>query len=63
MSTTVILVELSYFFIMLIPKLIPKYNSGKLAEDFVQSIFTPIPKAQKADQCSDFLTIILITYF
>jgi len=28
------------------------YKFGKLPEDFVQSIFTPIPKVQKADQYS-----------
>jgi len=37
-------------------------NSGKLPEDFVQSIFTPISKIQKADQYSDFRTISLISH-
>ena len=38
------------------------YNSGKRPEDFVRIIFTQIPNVQKADQCSDFRTISLISH-
>ena len=38
------------------------YNSGITPEGFVRSIFTPIPKVKKADQCSDFITISLISH-
>jgi len=36
------------------------YRSGYIQEDFRKSIFVPIPKINKAQDCSDFRTIALI---
>lgn len=38
------------------------YETGILPEDFVQSIFIPIPKVNKAKNCGDFRTISLISH-
>lgn len=38
------------------------YETGILPEDFVQSIFIPIPKVNKAKNCGDFRTISLICH-
>ena len=44
-------------------KLINKiYNTGYFPEDFRRSIFVPIPKVSKAQECSDFRTIALISH-
>src|SRR2546425_1054450 len=38
------------------------YQSGLIPEDFRESIFVPIPKVSKAQECSDIRTIALIAY-
>ena len=38
------------------------YKSGYIPEDFRKSIFVPIPKVAKAQDCSDFRTITLISH-
>ncbi|KAG1657347.1 putative uncharacterized transposon-derived protein F52C9.6 [Nymphon striatum] len=38
------------------------YETGNLPDDFVNSIFIPIPKVNKAKDCSDFRTISLISH-
>ena len=38
------------------------YNTGKIPTDFLQNIFVPIPKKPKAQDCSDFRTISLISH-
>ena len=38
------------------------YISGYIPEDFRKSIFIPIPKTAKANECSDFRTIALISH-
>ena len=38
------------------------YQSGHISEDFRESIFVPIPKVSKAQECSDFRTIALISH-
>ena len=38
------------------------YNSGYIPEDFRKSIFVPIPKVSRAQECSDFRTIALISH-
>ena len=38
------------------------YRSGYIPEDFRRSIFVPIPKVSKAQECSDFRTIALISH-
>src|SRR5206468_679923 len=38
------------------------YQSGSIPEDFRKSIFVPIPKVSKAQECSDFRTIALISH-
>ena len=44
-------------------KLINKiYKSGIIPEDFRNSIFVPIPKVSKAQDCSDYRTIALISH-
>ena len=44
-------------------KLINKiYRSGVIPEDFRNSIFVPIPKVSKAQDCSDYRTIALISH-
>jgi len=49
--------------IEIISKLINKiYNSGCIPQDFCKSIFIPLPKIAKAQDCSDFRTITLISH-
>ena len=49
--------------IEIICKLINKiYNSGCIPQDFCKSIFIPLPKIAKAQDCSDFRTITLISH-
>ena len=36
------------------------YRSGYIAEDFRKSIFVPVPKVSRAQECSDFRIIALI---
>ena len=44
-------------------KLINKiYNSGYIPEDFRKSIFIPVPKVSRAQECNDFRTIALISH-
>lgn len=44
-------------------KLINKiYKSGYIPEDFRKSIFIPIPKVARAQECSDYRTIALISH-
>lgn len=38
------------------------YETGQIPEDFLESIFIPLPKIQKATKCSDFRTISLIPH-
>src|SRR3989442_558423 len=38
------------------------YQSGHIPKDFRESIFVPIPKVSKAQECSDFRTIALISH-
>src|SRR2546425_4247796 len=38
------------------------YQSGHIPKDFRESIFIPIPKVSKAQECSDFRTIALISH-
>src|SRR3989442_14922140 len=38
------------------------YKSGYIPEDFRESIFVPIPKVSKAQECSNFRTIALISH-
>src|SRR5258708_23740608 len=38
------------------------YKSGYMPEDFRKSIFRPIPKVSKAQECSDFRTIALVSH-
>ena len=38
------------------------YQSGFIPEDFRESIFVPIPKVSKSQECSDFRTIALISH-
>ena len=38
------------------------YISGYIPVDFRKSIFIPIPKTAKANECSDFRTIALISH-
>src|SRR5881296_1480623 len=38
------------------------YKSGYIPEDFRESIFVPIPKLSKAQECNDFRTIALISH-
>lgn len=38
------------------------YKSGYIPEDFRKSIFVPIPKVARAQECSDFRTIALISH-
>src|SRR3989442_11200508 len=38
------------------------YKSGYIPEDFRESIFVPNPKVNKAQECSDFRTIALISH-
>src|SRR6267154_2782767 len=38
------------------------YKSGYIPEDFRKSIFIPIPKVNKAQECSDFRTIALVAH-
>ena len=49
--------------IEIVSKLINKiYNSGCIPLDFCKSIFIPLPKIAKAQDCSDFRTITLISH-
>ena len=49
--------------IQIMTRLINKiYKSGYIPEDFRESIFEPIPKVSKAQECSDFRTIALISH-
>jgi exonuclease III len=38
------------------------YKSGIIPEDFRKSIFVPVPKISKAQECSDYRTIALISH-
>ena len=38
------------------------YKSGQIPEDFRKSIFVPVPKLNRAQECSDFRTIALISH-
>src|SRR5437867_2651273 len=38
------------------------YKSGYIPEDFRESIFVPIPKVSKSQECGDFRTIALISH-
>ena len=38
------------------------YKSGYIPEDFRKSIFVPLPKVAKAQDCSDYRTIALISH-
>ena len=38
------------------------YKSGYIPEDFRKSIFVPIPKVCRAQECNDFRTIVLISH-
>ena len=38
------------------------YQTGSIPEDFRKSIFVPIPKVSKAQECSDFRTIALMSH-
>jgi hypothetical protein len=38
------------------------YKSGYIPEDFRKSIFIPLPKVAKAQDCSDYRTIALISH-
>src|SRR5688572_6748102 len=38
------------------------YKSGQIPEDFRKSIFVPVPKINRAQECSDFRTIALISH-
>src|SRR5437899_2876585 len=49
--------------IQIMTRLINKiYKSGNIPEDFRESIFVPIPKVSKAQDCGDFRTIALISH-
>ena len=39
-----------------------KYNSGYIPKDMKQSIYVPLPKKPKAQKCTEFRTIILMTH-
>src|SRR2546425_12581233 len=50
-------------FIQIMTRLINKiYKSGYIPEDFSESMFVPIPKVSKAQECGDFRTIALISH-
>ena len=38
------------------------YKSGHIPEEFRKSIFVPVPKVNRAQECSDFRTIPLIAH-
>ena len=38
------------------------YNTGYIPEEFRKSIFVPLPKVSKSQECSDFRTIALISH-
>src|SRR5688572_15127308 len=38
------------------------YKSGQIPEDFRKSIFVPVPKISRSQECSDFRTIALISH-
>src|SRR5688572_6825753 len=38
------------------------YKSGQIPEDFRKSIFVPVPKINRAQECSDYRTIALISH-
>ena len=38
------------------------YKSGHISEDFRKSVFVPLPKISKAQDCNDFRTISLISH-
>ena len=38
------------------------YKSGQIPEDFRKSIFVPVPKVNRAQECNDFRTIALISH-
>src|SRR5688572_9012156 len=38
------------------------YKSGQIPEDFRKNIFVPVPKVNRAQECSDFRTIALISH-
>src|SRR3989442_14836866 len=49
--------------ILIMTRLINKiYKSGHIPEDFRESIFVPISKVSKAQECGDFRTIALISH-
>src|SRR3989441_7635464 len=49
--------------IQIMTRLINKiYQSGHIPKDFRESIFVPIPKVSKAQDCADFRTIALISH-
>src|SRR3989442_13303314 len=49
--------------IQIMTRLINKiYKLGDIPEDFRESIFVPIPKVSKAQECGDFRTIALISH-
>src|SRR5688572_8728931 len=49
--------------IEIISRLINKiYKSGQISEDFTKSIFVPVPKVNRAQECNDFRTIVLISH-
>src|SRR5207247_6692155 len=49
--------------VQIMTRLINKiYQSGHIPKDFRESIFVPIPKVSKAQECSDFRTIALISH-
>src|SRR3989441_3418674 len=49
--------------VQIMTRLINKiYQSGYIPEDFRESIFVPIPKVSKAQECGDFRTIALIPH-
>ena len=38
------------------------YKSGQIPENFKKSIFVPVPKVNRAQECSDFRTTALISH-
>src|SRR5437867_2267338 len=49
--------------VQIMTRLINKiYKSGFIPEDFRKSILVPIPKVSKAQECTDFRTIALISH-
>ena len=38
------------------------YMSGYIPEDFRKSIFVPVPEVTRAQECSDFTTIALLSH-